>query len=26
MEGVALTTEDVYGISRKDNFKMILED
>jgi len=26
MEGVALTTEDIYGISRKDNFKMILED
>jgi hypothetical protein len=26
MEGVALTTEDIYGISRKDNFKLILED
>jgi hypothetical protein len=26
MQGVALNTEDIYGISRKDNFGMILED
>jgi hypothetical protein len=26
MEGVALTTDDIYGISRKDNFKLILDD